>query len=351
MSVTFTPDSTKPELGLASSQKYILNDVATKYTAMRRFPATDMVMPAPSQSAPIEIPDQPSESDDQQLSSSAPSKIPISKRCVANDASVVYSKPSLPNKTFQLVEQEETTVLNVPITVVQAASPISSEPPSSSPLTHSEKTNELETADNLKVNYPQRTLSMDSDSTESTCSHDMPSISSWINESDSEVDTEQRESEHPIQELDGSIEEAPLHASKKMHRSLSCKKCLKKALRKKMKEMEKKHNEAQLEEARAKAALESNNNKLLNETKSLQNELYELRCALQQHTLSGQQLRRHSDDLMVALKQRDDQILQLKDELKEVKADAYDMYTAVKKEKLRYHRCPSCNEKFAYDCM
>lgn len=295
-------------------------------------------MPLPSRSAPFEIRHEPSEADNQELSSSAPSKIPISELFTAkSDTPPSYSEPPLPNQIFSIED------LDTPTTVVQAPGPISVEPLNPPPVDSSEISDELTVAE-LNITWPQRTPSVESSG--STCSHDMPSLSSWL-ESDCEVDSEPSV-QGVTQEIDSS-EDSPLSPSHKLRRSTSCEKCLKKALRNKITEMEKKFSEARLDDTRAKAALESNNNKLRQETKDLQVKVYGLHCALEQHQLGSQVLRRHSNDLVVGIKQRDDEIARLTNEVKEVKIDAYDMGRALKNEKAKLHRCPTCNIEFIYN--
>ena len=289
--------------------------------------ATAMMMPAPSpsHSAPFTV--QHSFSDKQLplLSSSAPSKIPLSDIAILRYPSTLCVEP--------YTKQDGETTLEVPTASVIPPTPSSPKPSIDARIQQQSDFDDSDDSGlNLKIGETMRSLSIESSS--SSCSHDFHSL-----ESDSEEVVQESDSTH-----DGT-------SGKKLHRSVSCEKCLKKMLRKRKEEideMEIEKSRVQLDYDLLQAACKSKIDKLYKDSSALQNEVYELTITLQHYGTENNELHQRNSNLLATNTALKDENCQLKDDLKGVKADAYDMTVALRSERSKSHRCPTCESEFTY---
>ncbi len=311
--------------------------VVTHQKVTASYPITTRaMMPAPSQSAPFTV--QHSYSDKQLPlpSKSEPSKIPLSDSdtAIPQHLSTLCVEPC--------TKQDGETTLEISTASVIPPTPSSPEPSIDAHI------QQLDSASGLNphpILESMRSISIES--SVSSCSHDFRSL-----ESDSEVDSEEipQKLTNATQESESTHnnESLAVTSAKKLHRSISCEKCLKKMLRKKDKkidDMEIDKSRVQLEHHRQQAAYESKTNKLLKESSAQQNKVYNLEYTLLQRETEINELRQHNSDLLATIAAREGENCQ---KLDRVKADAYDASVALRNERSKSHRCPTCNCVFTY---
>ncbi len=297
--------------------------------------ATAMMMPAPSpsHSAPFTVQHTFSDKQLPLLSSSAPSKIPLSDIAILRDPSTLCVEPC--------TKQDGKTTSEVPTASVIPPTPSSPEPSIDARI--QQQSDFDDSGLNLKIGEIKRSLSAESSS--SSCSHDFHSL-----ESNCEVDSEEvtQKRTNATQESDSTHDGT---SGKKLHRSVSCEKCLKKMLRKKKKEideMEIEKSRVQLDYDLLQAACESKIDKLYKDSSALQNEVYKLTITLQHYGTENNELHQRNSNLLATNTALKDENCQLKDDLKGVKADAYDMTVDLRSERSKSHRCPTCESEFTY---
>lgn len=172
-------------------------------------------------------------------------------------------------------------------------------------------------------------------SIDSACSHDVSLSQPSSLESESLFDCEAEGNEQkPMQEFSSVHSRESLVGvnPKKLHRSVSCEKCLKKKLLK----MEKMMANLQLEHSREIAAYEVKTQRLLQESATYEPKMYQLECTVQQYKAQYDNAVQVNHGLAT-------EIDILKEEVKKLKFFICDKTIALDEKRSEIHRCPSCN--------
>lgn len=144
--------------------------------------------------------------------------------------------------------------------------------------------------------------------------------------------------------------ESFVSSNPKLHRSISCPKCMRiqiNKLERELKESQDQKNQhllqectQQLEIVNLKSTYEAREKQHLQERNRLGNEVYERDILIRT-------LKAEYSELVSARTEQDTRAKQLEEEIKDVKCDYYDLNKELRKEKQpKIHQCPQCNLKF-----